>query len=227
MYTGHAYRRTSATLQAQNGDKSGEMTHFFGSKTDQVANRYIQMSKKQVVRMATLITGEGNSGSHVCTSAPATEKEHVSSDILKKSENDMPKFVMHQEEDNVHNNSRSNDPDWDEFWTTYFTQVLVSNNAQKKVKNANEFEELPALDDNAPKQSIEKNQPPKNLASKDCDCNEKLILNQQIIKINEQKVVLNDQRIKIMEQENVRKNLDLEEQKLHLRRQLLSKSTTQ
>lgn len=65
LYTGHCFRRTSATLAADQGASSMDMTRHFGWKSEKMALEYVDNSKVQTKKMATILQEEISSGSSV------------------------------------------------------------------------------------------------------------------------------------------------------------------
>ncbi len=60
-YTGHSFRRSSATQLANAGATSTDMRRFYHWKNDDTANRYIDQSAVHGQRIGNLLTGAENS----------------------------------------------------------------------------------------------------------------------------------------------------------------------
>ncbi len=55
-YTGHSFRRSSATHAADSGANSVELRRHYNWKDDQTANKYLEQSKPQMKHMADILT---------------------------------------------------------------------------------------------------------------------------------------------------------------------------
>ncbi len=55
-YTGHSFRRSSATHAADAGANSDELSRHYNWKDNQTANKYLEQSKHQMKHMADILT---------------------------------------------------------------------------------------------------------------------------------------------------------------------------
>lgn len=95
-YTGHCWRRSSATQVAGGGATTVDMKRQFGWKQETTAMRYIDSTKQQTLKMATLATGQSIQSTVPSASATTAtmivEKQEVTRSIEEPKE---PKQVYH------------------------------------------------------------------------------------------------------------------------------------
>jgi hypothetical protein len=82
-YTGHCWRRSSATQVAGEGATALDMKRQFGWQQETTAMRYLDGTNQQMIKMAKLATGQSSSSTLPGPSSSASNEKVVGADLKK------------------------------------------------------------------------------------------------------------------------------------------------